>query len=253
MLTPEKSIQLQISYGADVVFCLDWCTDPQDPREVQEQAVALTLDWAKRCKIEFEKRIAVTNVSDVRPLLFAVVQGGENRDLRKSCLEGLMQMGFDGFGYGGYPIDVTSHRLVDSVKYTRALMPGTVPAFALGVGSPENVVSAFDAGYDLFDSSYPTRDARRGILYGLRNMHAESLHDLTFSYLYVKDKKFIKDGEPISTNCDCLVCEKYSRAYLHHLFRRKDPSYVRLATIHNLRTMILLITQLRRIRRRESS
>jgi queuine tRNA-ribosyltransferase len=244
LLTPEKSIQLQLSYGADIVICLDYCTHPDDPASVQESSVAITIEWAKRCRQEFDRQVKGPS-GRTRPLLFAVVQGGRNRYLRQSCTESLLDIGFDGFGYGGYPFDSEGTLLVDTLKYLRELVPAKLPLFALGVGSPESLVEGVRAGYSLFDCALPTRDARSGRLYRFETDDLIQPSGRWYSKVYIGDKKHLKNKEPVAPSCDCPTCREYSRAYLHHLFKRNDPSFHRLATIHNVRFMTQLIERLR--------
>ncbi|NOZ28435.1 MAG: tRNA-guanine transglycosylase [Chloroflexi bacterium] len=245
-LTPEKSIQLQLRYGADVVICLDDCTHVDDPPEAQRESVRRTIDWARRCKAEFQHLIEQKGLSeDQRPLIFAVIQGGGSRELRKRCAEALLEIGFDGFGYGGWPLDAEGNLLVDLIGYTRELIPSDFPMHALGVGHPPSVVTCVRLGYDLFDSAMPTRDARHGRLYTFATDPAAGLTGPWFAYLYIGDNKHIKSADPISPFCDCLCCTRYSRGYLHHLFKINDSSFLRLATIHNLRFMTQLMERLR--------
>ena len=119
---------------------------------------------------------------------------------------------------------------------------------ALGVGEPSNVVKCARMGYGLFDSSLPTRDARQGRLYASNSdffRRSEGLDRDLYSYLYIQDERHIKSREPVSPHCDCVTCSSYSRALLHHLFEMKDALYSRLATIHNLRFMTLLMERLK--------
>ena len=249
LLTPEKSVRLQLSYGSDLVICLDECTHVSDPVQVQEESVARTIGWAKRCKTEFERIVKKSHRSkELRPLLFAVIQGGGSLELRRECAERLLEMGFDGFGYGGYPLDSKGNLLADLIEFTRELVPAEFPMIALGVGEPTNVVRCAEMGYELFDSSLPTRDARQGRLYVFSSdffRRSVGLGSDLYSYLYIQDKKHIKSIESVSRHCDCLACSGYSRAFLHHLFEMKDALYSHLATIHNLRFMTLLMERLK--------
>ena len=248
LLTPEKCVQLQLSYGADVVMCLDDCTHVDDPPDAQAVSVRRTVKWAARCKQEFvrlvgEKRLPVSE----RPLLFAVIQGGGLPELRRACAEALLAIGFDGYGYGGWPLDADGKLVVDMLAYTRELVPRAWPMHALGVGHPANVVACARLGYGLFDSALPTRDARRGRLYvfsqPLDGAPIPAGEDW-FSFVYIKDDKHTKDVRPLSEQCDCLTCSHYSRGYLHHLFKTGDAAYLRLATLHNLRFMTTLMARL---------
>lgn len=244
-LTPEKAVQLQMSYGADVVMCLDYCTHVDAPFSLQESAVKHTLAWARRCKREFLYLLDQKRLGDAqRPLLFGVIQGGGSHELRKQCAEALLEIGFDGFGYGGWPLDGQGKLLTDIITYTRSLIPTQYPMHALGVGHPANVVECSRIGYGLFDSAMPTRDARHGRLYILCSQ-AKRADDKWFVYLYINDEKHIKSDEPVSAACDCLCCTHYTRGYLHHLFKINDSLFFRLATVHNLRFMTMLCERLK--------
>lgn len=248
-LTPEKSVQLQLSYGTDVVICLDDCTHVDDSLESQQESVRRTVDWARRCKNEFGRLIEQKRVPlERRPLLFAVIQGGGSRELRKRCADELLEIGFDGFGYGGWPLDSEGKLLTEIIAYCRELVPAQFPMHALGVGHPANVLECTAMGYDLFDSAMPTRDARHGRLYAFTKDAGVPLRNWGqkwFTYLYINDDKVIKNAGPISLYCDCLCCTRYSVGYLHHLFKINDGLYMRLATMHNLRFMTQLMERVR--------
>jgi len=243
-LTPEKTIQLQMSYGADVVICLDECTHVNAALEMQETSVKRTIAWARRCKKEFMHQVNQRRLTEEqRPLLFAVIQGGGSHELRKRCADALLEIGFDGFGYGGWPLDEQGHLLMDIITYTRELVPRQFPMHALGIGHPVNVADCAKIGYGIFDSAMPTRDARHSRLYSFTS--AAGLQDKWLAYIYVNDDKHIKSDAPVSRFCDCLCCRNYSLGYLHHLFKINDTLFFRLATIHNLRFMTQLTGRLR--------
>jgi queuine tRNA-ribosyltransferase len=243
-LTPEKSIQLQLAYGADVVICLDDCTHVEAPLEEQELSVNRTISWAKRCRDTFDKLTAQKKMNiNNRPLLFGVIQGGGIKDLRKHCADELLKIGFDGYGYGGWPLDVDGNLLTDILTYTRNLVPYQYPMHALGIGHPHNVLACYQIGFGIFDCAMPTRDARHGRLYQFTNNKDAPNAGLTgnwLKYLYINDQEHIKNTEPLSEGCDCLTCSRYSRGYLRHLFKMNDSLFLRLATIHNLRFMTQL-------------
>jgi len=251
-LTPEKSIQLQVAYGSDVVVCLDDCTDVEEPLAEQRKAVARTVKWAQRCKREFGRQVEQRQLlPEKTPLLLAVIQGGGQRELRKECAEALLEIGFDAYGLGGWPLDAEGHLLLDVIAYIRELVPAHLPMHALGVGQPENVVACARLGYGLFDSTMPTRDARHGRLYVFEQDPTESsLTEGWYSYLYIYDVEHIRSSQPLSGYCDCLCCSRYSRAYLYHLSRVRDPLFYRLATMHNLRFMTQLMERLRAMLKR---
>jgi queuine tRNA-ribosyltransferase len=244
LLTPEKSVQLQLAYGADVVICLDDCTHVDASEEEQKLSVERTIEWAKRCRQTFDqlvkqKRLPLEN----QPKLFGVIQGGGLKELRKKCAEALLEIGFDGFGYGGWPLDGEGNLLTDILSFTRSLIPAHYPMHALGIGHPYNVVACFDLGYGIFDCAMPTRDARHGRLYTFVNPVDAPQAGLTgkwLKYMYVNDEEHIKSSLPIESDCDCLTCSRYSRGYLRHIFKMNDGLYMRLSTIHNLRFMTRL-------------
>jgi queuine tRNA-ribosyltransferase len=248
-LTPEKSVQLQVAYGADVVICLDDCTHVDASRAEQEISVKRTAAWAKRGKEEFVRLLKGKKLGeDARPRLFGVIQGGGELDLRRQCAESLLEIGFDGFGFGGWPLDGEGGLLADILAYTRELVPPQFPMHALGVGHPKNVLACWDMGYGLFDSAMPTRDARHARLYAFTQPSSDVRAGLAgdwMDYVYINDEQHIKADLPVSTGCDCLTCSRYSRGYLHHLFKMNDSLYFRLATIHNLRFMTELTERLR--------
>ncbi|MEJ5201192.1 MAG: tRNA guanosine(34) transglycosylase Tgt [Anaerolineales bacterium] len=248
-LTPEKCIQLQLSYGSDIVICLDDCTHVDASYEEQRESVRRTVAWAKRCKLEFTKLVAQKRLQeDKRPKLFAVIQGGGVRELRRQCAEQLLEIGFDGFGYGGWPLDGKGNLLTDMLGYTRELVPAQYPLHALGVGHPQNVVACYELGYGLFDSAMPTRDARHGRLYAFTTPASApdgGLKGRWFKFIYIDDERYMRSDAPVSPGCDCLCCQRYSLGYLRHLFKLNDSLYPRLATIHNLRFMTQLTTRLR--------
>lgn len=262
-LTPEKCIQLQMGYGADIVMCLDDCTHVDDPPAVQELSVRRTIAWARRCRAEFDHLLAQKKTLDKRPLLFAVVQGGGSTELRTRCADALLEIGFDGYGYGGWPLDADGHLVEDMLALTRRLIPGQFPLHGLGIGHPVNIAATAALGYQTFDSALPTRDARRGRLYAFAAPRHSPLPNSRgsneiasypspftadkswFRFVYVTDDKYIKDARPVDEGCDCQTCRRYSRGYLRHLYRANEAAFQRLATIHNLRFMARLMEHLR--------
>ncbi|MEN8241773.1 MAG: tRNA guanosine(34) transglycosylase Tgt [Chloroflexota bacterium] len=243
-LTPEKTIQLQLNFGADVVICLDDCTHAESDLAVQQQAVRRTISWAKRCRVEFDRRVEEKGIGEAeRPRLFGVVQGGADKALRRQCAEALLEIGFDGYGYGGWPLDSSGKLLEEMVGYVRELIPAQYPLHALGVGHPENVAACYGLGYQMFDSALPTRDARRGRLYTFTE--DRGLAGKWFKFLYIQDEEHIRADLPLSPHCDCPTCQRYSRGYLHHLFKLNDHLFFQLATLHNLRFMRQLENRMR--------
>ncbi|MCD4671136.1 MAG: tRNA guanosine(34) transglycosylase Tgt [Anaerolineaceae bacterium] len=248
-LTPEKSIQLQLSYGTDVAICLDDCTHVDAPYEEQCLSVERTIAWARRSRDEYDRLMAQKNLPEAqRPLLFGVIQGGGEPELRRQCAEALLEIGFDGYGFGGWPLDGEGNLLTDILAYTRSLIPEEYPIHALGIGHPKNVLQCYELGYGIFDCAMPTRDARHGRLYTFvhpADGPGAGLDGDWLKYLYINDKQHIRDSRPVHPYCDCLVCRNYSLGYLRHLFKMNDSLYHRLATLHNLRFMTQLMQRIR--------
>ena len=250
-LTPEKSIQLQMSYGGDILICLDDCTHVQDTPAEQELSVERTIKWAKRCKTEYLtllKQRKIDPAGDLRPLIFGVVQGGGDEALRRKCADALLEIGFDGFGYGGWPLDAEGNLVSEMLSLCREIIPAEFPMHALGVGHPESIVACAKMGYNTFDSALPTRDARNGRLYTFTSPpDTPGLFQSSkwFRYLYITDEKHFKSDSPISPGCECLACTRYSIGYLRHLHKCSDMLYHRLATLHNLRFMTKLMSLLK--------
>ena len=244
-LTPEKCIQLQLSYGSDVVICLDDCTHVDAPQPDQELSVKRTILWAKRCKATFDTILDQKQIDPIhRPKLFGVIQGGGIKELRARCAQALLELGFDGFGYGGWPLDGQGKLLEDILTFTREQIPAKFPMHALGVGYPKNIVSCYQMGYGMFDSAMPTRDARHGRLYAFTSPQENGFSGEWFDYVYIDDKRHIKSDLPISEFCDCPVCKRYSLGFLNHLFKTGDSLITRLCTMHNLRFMTQLSERL---------
>ncbi|HOE35357.1 MAG: tRNA-guanine transglycosylase [Chloroflexi bacterium] len=247
ILTPEKSIQLQFGYGADILICLDDCTHVDAPFQEQQLSVSRTIKWAKRAKAAFQEQLSSRKVdAKDRPLLFGVIQGGGYPELRKICAESLLEIGFDGFGFGGWPLDDQSNLLTDILEYTRSVVPPQFPIHALGIGHPVSVAACYRMGYELFDCAMPTRDARHGRLYALKSPKAvPGKGNDWFGFRYINDEQYMRSHQAVSPGCDCPCCRHYSLAYLSHLYRMQDSAYFRLATQHNLRFMTRLMEQLR--------
>jgi len=246
-LSPEKSIQLQFGYGSDVLICLDDCTHINASYPEQKESVERTIAWAKLAKQTYLQQLNSRKVEESeRPLIFGVIQGGAEADLRRQCAEALLEIGFDGFGFGGWPLDEESNLITDILELVRSLIPQEFTIHALGIGHPESIVTASKIGYEMFDSALPTRDARHGRLY--RKDSIRLTPDTPAGWLkftYINTETFIRDPNPIEEECDCPVCQDYSLGYLYHLYKMRDPSYFRLATMHNLRFMTRVIADLK--------
>ncbi len=245
-LTPRSCVETQLRLGADIIYTLDYCTHPTAPDAEQERSIELTLRWAAECRKTFD-RLVVDIPAERRPLLFAVVQGGSSAERRKHCAEALTEIGFDGYGFGGYPIK--DGRLVDEVALVADLTPPGSVLHGLGIGTPENVVSAWRAGYDIFDCTLPTRNARRGVLY--TQLDASALDAPRFyRYARMGDERWVRNSGPVDPSCDCELCTTVPAGHLAHLHRIEDPLAGVLGSLHNLRFYVRLMNTLRAERER---
>lgn len=234
ILTPEKCVQTQLSLGSDIVMCLDICTHPGEAPEIQAESVDTTIRWARRCRTAFDE-----NSKDPKVKLFAIIQGGEDNSLRKYCAGALKEIGFDGYGFGGWPLDSEGRLLTDTLAYTAGLIPDGCVKYAMGLGRPEEIAQCYRMGYTLFDCVIPTREARHQRLYVFSDADNHGLEYLSgrscYRFHYAIDDAHIRDSRPVDESCDCPLCAQYSRAYLRHLFKCGDSLALRLASLHNLR------------------
>ncbi len=240
LLTPERAIAIQFDLGVDMMVCLD---DPR-PNDVPEGEMAAsverTIRWAKRCREEFDRQVAARGQDDTtRPLLFGVVQGGTSVALRRRCAESLASIGFDGYGFGGRHVDAEGNFLEEIVRETAAAIPEDAPRFALGIGTPEDIVRCHALGWDMFDCVIPTREGRHGRLFLWKT------ESPFYETINISNEQFREDFSPVDKTCDCELCRNHSRAYLRHLFRVGDSLGGKLASIHNLRFYMRLMELLR--------
>jgi queuine tRNA-ribosyltransferase len=235
----------------DLMVVLDDFTPPTASYEVARETVERTILWARRSKDEFVKKCGEKHLEEKdRPYLIGVVQGGKYLDLRKECTERLVEIGFDGLGYGGWPITEEGNFDFDVPKVIADGSPKDYLLYGLGVGKPQEIVKCFDMGFKIFDCVLPTRDARhrRLYVYNAESIEKIDVHAPGFYSYFVPDKeRYYADSERVSSACDCLLCKNYSRAYLAHLFRIEELSALRLSTIHNLRFFSLLMEKLRKV------
>lgn len=248
LLTPERAIQIQFDLGVDMMVCLD---DPR-PNDASEQdiigAVDRTLRWARRCKDEYDRQVIARGLADAtRPLLFGVVQGGMMVAERKRCAEGLAAIGFDGYGLGGRHVDMEGKFLGELMAAIASFIPEDSIRFALGVGTPEDIVRLHRVGWDMFDCVIPTREGRHGRLFVWEDNAVLSKYPVTPFYktINIYNEQFTKDFTAVDPTCDCTLCTKYTKSHLRHLFRVEEALAFRLASEHNLRFYMRLMDKLR--------
>ncbi len=252
LLTPEESIRYQLTMKTDLCVVLDDFTPPDATYEEAEETVTRTTLWAKRCKAEFE-RIMGTQAGGPRPYVVGVVQGGAYPELRMRSIKELTEIGFDGYGYGGWPMkdgvfDVETATLIAREVNRRTRGSAPTLLYGLGIGKPDDIVKCVDLGWQIFDCVLPTRDARHGRLYvyTAESMNKIDPHSPSFYTYYNPTHASHKEEKmPVSTACDCELCTTITRADLYKMWKAKDKAVLRLSTIHNLRFYAILMENLR--------
>ncbi len=210
---PEESMQVQRDLGSDIVMIFDECTPyPAEEEEVRE-SMELSLRWAKRSKDAH---------GDNPSALFGIVQGGMYPELREISLNGLTEIGFDGYAIGGLSVGEPKQEMIKVLDHLKTRMPENYPRYLMGVGTPEDIVEAVRRGVDMFDCVMPTRNARNGFLFTSKGM------------VRIRNAQYTDDTGPVDEECDCYTCKNYSRSYLRHLDKTKEILGSRLNTIHNL-------------------
>ncbi len=223
-LNPESSMQVQRDLGSDIVMIFDECTPfPATEKEARD-SMELSMRWAKRSKVAH---------GDNPNALFGIVQGGMYEDLRVESIEGLTDIGFDGYAIGGLSVGEPKEEMMAVLDYLSPHMPKEKPRYLMGVGKPEDIVEAVRRGIDMFDCVMPTRNARNGHLFTSEGV------------VKIRNAVNKTDTGPLDKNCDCHTCKNFSRSYLHHLDRCKEILGAQLNTIHNLRYYQTLMSGLR--------
>ncbi|EJF06648.1 tRNA-guanine transglycosylase, queuosine-34-forming [Thiovulum sp. ES] len=234
--TPEKVVDIQNDLGSDIMMVLDdLIALPAEEKRIRE-SIERTTRWAKNSLEYFlqkrEKGIGLDQN------IFAIVQGGTNLNFREKSAKELtgieyQNRSFDGFAIGGLSVGEPNQAMYDTVEFTAPLLPTDKPRYLMGVGTPEDLIENVYRGIDMFDCVMPTRNARNGTIF------------TTFGRLSIKASRFKEDSKPIDEKCNCYTCQNYSRSYLNHLFRAKEITYVRLATMHNLHYYLNLMSEIR--------
>lgn len=227
--TPERVVEIQATIGSTIMMQLDQCPAlPATPKTL-EQAVKRSTDWALRSLA----------VADRAPgALFAIGQGGTDVSLRIAHIEELSAHAFDGIALGGLAVGEAPEEMYDTLEAVTPSMPADRPRYLMGVGRPEDLVEAIGRGIDMFDCVMPTRNARKGSVFTRTGK------------LNLRNAGHRHDEAPLDASCGCLACRRFSRAYLHHLFRNKELLGPRLATLHNLTYYLDLVRDARAAIRR---
>lgn len=223
-LNPEIAMQVQRDLGSDIVMIFDECTPYPATEKEAKDSMELSLRWAARSKNAHEGNPAA---------LFGIVQGGMYEDLRQQSLDGLTNIGFDGYAIGGLSVGEPKEDMIRILDDLPPKMPADKPRYLMGVGRPEDIVEAVRRGVDMFDCVMPTRNARNGYLFTATGT------------VKIRNAKNRHDTAPLDDSCDCYTCQNFSRSYLHHLDKCGEMLASQLNTIHNLRYYQNLMSGLR--------
>ncbi|WP_017728631.1 tRNA guanosine(34) transglycosylase Tgt [Halalkalibacterium ligniniphilum] len=224
-LSPEGAMEIQNALGSDIMMAFDECPPFPAEYDYMKQSVERTSRWAERC-IEAHQR-------PKDQALFGIIQGGEYEELRKQSAEDLVSLDFPGYAVGGLSVGEPKEIMNRVLEFTTPLLPANKPRYLMGVGSPDSLIDGAIRGIDMFDCVLPTRIARNGTCM------------TSTGRLVVRNAKYARDFRPLDENCDCHVCQNYTRAYIRHLVKCEETFGFRLTTYHNLHFLLKLMEQVR--------
>jgi queuine tRNA-ribosyltransferase len=229
LFPPERSTEIQIALGGDIIMAFDECTEHPAERSRVRDSMELTLRWARRGKEYFESHKHLVpwangpeGLAGQTQAQFGIVQGGTYADLRQESAERTVEMGFDGYAIGGLSVGEPRSVRQEMIAAALEVLPPDKPRYVMGVGYPDEIVQYAAMGVDMMDCVLPTRAARHGLLFTSEGR------------MNIKNLRYAQDPEPPDPRCRCKVCSRYSRAYLRHLFVSGEPLAGVLNTVHNL-------------------
>ena len=227
-------MEIQIVLGSDIAMALDECVPYPCEYDYAAQSAEMTTRWAKRCK---EANVQRPTLNAQRPtinqLLFGIVQGATFEDLRKESAQAIVDIDFDGYAIGGVSVGEPEEEMMRAVEWSEPILPGNKPRYAMGLGTPPQLLELIARGMDMFDCVLPTRLARNGTAFTATGT------------VNLKNAEFILDKNPIEENCACEACREFSRGYIRHLIKTEEILGLRLITLHNLHFYLNLMTQAR--------
>ena len=226
--TPERSIEIQHSLGADIIMAFDDCAPYPCSEERAAEAVERTTRWAQRC---WEKHLNAGRAD--RQALFGIVQGSVYPALRKRSTRDLLEIPFPGYAIGGLSVGEPKEDMLNTLATVTPLLPQDKPRYLMGVGTPQDLIEGVARGIDMFDCVLPTRIARHGTVFTRDGQ------------LVVRNATYARDWRPLDPECDCYVCRKYTRGYIRHLIKTNEILGMRLTTWHNLHHILDLAQQVR--------
>jgi len=226
LFTPERSMEIQIALGADIIMAFDECTEYPADYSRARQSMEMTLRWASRSKDYFETHKHEVswpeNENGRTQSLIGIVQGGMYPDLRKECAERLLELDFPGYAIGGLSVGEPRGKTLEIIEETLGVLPKDKPRYVMGVGYPDEIARYATMGVDMMDCVLPTRAARHGLLFTSEGR------------MNIKNTRYAQDQSPPDPKCRCKVCSRYSRAYLRHLYVAGEALAGVLNTVHNL-------------------
>jgi len=231
-ITPEKDMEIQIDLDSDIAMCLDTMPLIEHSKKEVELAVDRTTAWAKRCKRHHDN-LQKNRKQNQRQLLWGITQGGIHADLRKKSCQELKELNFDGYSIGGLALGETTESEMKMVEISTSILPENKPRYLMGAGNPIELLEAISRGVDMFDSRFPTQNARRGTIFTSQGK------------LRIFRKQYELDTKPLDESCNCWVCMNYSRAYIRYQLYQEEAVGQRLATFHNLHYLMNLMKQSR--------
>jgi queuine tRNA-ribosyltransferase len=246
-ISPEVAMEIQLLLGSDIAMALDECVPYPCEYDYAAQSAEMTTRWAKRCKEWKEENAERPTSNAQRPieesinyqpstmnsLLFGIVQGGTFEDLRKQSAQAIVDLDFNGYAIGGVSVGEPENEMMRAVEWAEPLLPGNKPRYAMGLGTPPQLLELIARGMDMFDCVLPTRLARNGTAFTATGT------------INLKNAEFILDKNPIEENCMCDACHQFSRGYIRHLIKSEEILGLRLITLHNLHFYLNLMNQAR--------
>ena len=248
-ISPEIAMEIQLLLGSDIAMALDECVPYPCEYDYAAQSAEMTTRWAKRCKEWKEKNAERPTPNAHRPtsedgsinyqlsttnqFLFGIVQGATFEDLRKQSAQAIVHLDFNGYAIGGVSVGEPEDEMMRAVEWAEPLLPGNKPRYAMGLGTPPQLLELIARGMDMFDCVLPTRLARNGTAF------------TSTGTVNLKNAEFILDKNPIEENCVCDACHQFSRGYIRHLIKAEEILGLRLITLHNLHFYLNLMNQAR--------
>jgi queuine tRNA-ribosyltransferase len=226
-------MEIQTLFGSDIAMALDECVPYPCEYDYAAQSAEMTTRWAKRCQ-EWKRRNGQTRKRRlVDPMLFGIVQGATFEDLRNESAQAIVDIDFDGYAIGGVSVGEPEEEMMQAVEWAEPFLPGNKPRYAMGLGTPPQLLELIARGVDMFDCVLPTRLARNGTAFTAAGT------------VNLKNAEFILDKNPIEENCACDACREFSRGYIRHLIKAEEILGLRLITLHNLHFYLNLMSQAR--------